>query len=734
MELWGGHECTVNRIGDRYRDQTLLTGHEHRIDDIDRFAGLGITRLRYPVLWERTAPDSPDVFDWAWSDARIERIRRLGMRPIVGLVHHGSGPRYTNLISDDFAPLLARFASAVATRYPHVDEWTPVNEPLTTARFSALYGVWYPHARDEGLFWRALLNQIDGVRLSMRAIRRVNPAARLVQTEDLGHHYSTPALAGVADHLNHRRWMTWDLLTGRVGADHPLWSHLDRFGLGDRLRAIQDDPCRPDVIGVNHYITSERFLDDRLHEHPHPPPKTGYHDVTAARVLDPAPMGLSGLMRQAWDRYGLPLAVTESHLGCTREEQLRWLSQSWQACTALAAGGVQVEALTAWALLGSVDWNSLITQEAGHYEPGAYDVRCPEPRRTAIADLIARLAGEENGGSKEHPVLKGRGWWQRDIRIEHRTFPWPSPTAAMLPKSDGSRPIVITGATGTLGQALARACDIRGLRYVLTDRATLPIHDPDLVDAFLDLHRPWAVVNAAGWVRVDDAEREESACLRVNAEGAGNLARACAARNIHCTIFSSDLVFDGRKDGPYIETDEPSPLGAYGRSKVAAEQQALAASSGTLVIRTAAFFSPDDKHNFAVSVEEALREGRRHSAAGHVVSPTFVPDLVHACLDLIVDSEGGIWHLSSGDPVSWVAFGRRVAMALGLDPDLITPSDPAALGWLAMRPPQAVLASARGRMLPGLDDAISRHAAARREAWAREEAERPAQSRLAVAS
>ena len=166
LELWGGHECTVNRVGDRYLDQTVRTGHEHRLSDLALFADLGFSALCYPVLWERIAPDRPDERNWAWTDERLGEIRRLGMRPIAGLVHHGSGPRYTHLLDQGFATGLADHARAVAERYPWIEAWTPVNEPLTTARFSALYGHWYPHARDEGAFYGALLNQIDGVRLA----------------------------------------------------------------------------------------------------------------------------------------------------------------------------------------------------------------------------------------------------------------------------------------------------------------------------------------------------------------------------------------------------------------------------------------------------------------------------------------------------------------------------------------------------------------------------------------
>src|SRR5687768_1049695 len=92
LELWAGTECTVNRIGNRYFDQLERTGHDRRIDDLDRFAELGVKTLRYPILWERTAPRGLEQADWTWADQRLDRLRALGIGPIVGLVHHGSGP------------------------------------------------------------------------------------------------------------------------------------------------------------------------------------------------------------------------------------------------------------------------------------------------------------------------------------------------------------------------------------------------------------------------------------------------------------------------------------------------------------------------------------------------------------------------------------------------------------------------------------------------------------------
>jgi dTDP-4-dehydrorhamnose reductase len=420
LELWGGHECTVHRVGDRYGDQTRRSGHHDRPGDLDLFAGLGLKAIRYPVLWERVAPDAPGGRDWSWPDERLARLRALGLRPIVGLVHHGGGPRYTDLLDDGFAPGLADHARAVAERYPWVEDWTPVNEPLTTARFSALYGHWYPHASDERSFWLALLNEIDATGLAMAAVREVNPQARLVQTEDIGQAYGTAPLAGEVAFQNQRRWIGWDLLCGRVTPDHPLWARIAGFGFAGRLAALADAPCPPDILGANYYPTSERFLDHRAELYPDwTPGALGQLDMDAIRVLDPPPTGLEGLLQQMWDRYGLPMAVTERHLAGPVEDRMRWMLDAWSAGLRLQERGVDLRAVTSWSLLGSYDWSSLLTREDGVYEAGAFDLASGRPVRTELADLLAFLAA---GGAPEawlqgHPELARPGWWRTPERL-----------------------------------------------------------------------------------------------------------------------------------------------------------------------------------------------------------------------------------------------------------------------------------------------------------------------------
>lgn len=727
-ELWGGVECTVNRVGDRFFDQLERSGHARRLADLDLFAALGVRAMRYPVLWERTAPAGVESADWSWADERLCRLRELGVRPVVGLVHHGSGPAHTSLVDPQFPEKLAAYARAVAERYPWVEDYTPVNEPLTTARFSGLYGHWYPHGRDDRTFARALVNQCRAVALSMRAIREVNPRARLVQTEDLGKTHSTRALGYQADFENERRWLSFDLLAGRVTRGHAMWGFLFDCGVAEEeLEWFVGNPCPPDIVGVNHYITSERFLDERLSRYPASAHggngRQAYADVEAVRVLSEGVAGPRALLAEAWERYGLPLAVTEAHLGCTREEQLRWLAEVWEGAASLRREGVDVRAVTAWSLLGAFDWDCLLTRDRGSYEPGVFDLRGGEPRPTALARLLVELSG---GRKPSHPVVNAPGWWRRLDRLIYlparaaRRGNETAPRERRAARGDKDswtmrgdedlRPVLIAGATGTLGRAFARLCRARAIPYRAVTRAEMDIADAASVAAALEEWRPWAVVNAAGYVRVDDAEREPEKCFRENAEGPAVLARLCAERDVQLLTFSSDLVFDGAKGEPYVESDEPSPRSVYGRSKAEAERRVLEAHPEALVARTSAFFGPWDEYNFVTLALRALAAGERFAAASDsFVSPTYVPDLVNACLDLLIDGERGVWHLANQGAVSWAELARISAVRHGLDETLIDARPARSLNLVAPRPADCSLASERGAPLPPLEDAIARY-------------------------
>jgi dTDP-4-dehydrorhamnose reductase len=409
------------------------------------------------------------------------------------------------------------------------------------------------------------------------------------------------------------------------------------------------------------------------------------------------------VLQDAWDRYHLPVAITEVHAGCTREDQVRWLAEAWRGAREARAAGVDVHAVTAWGLLGCFDWNSLLVRDEGVYEPGAFDLRSNPPRPTAVATLVRSLA---HGGAAE-PFARGRGWWRRPGRLAHAGADRRTSVGASTPSA--SPPIVITGAQGTLGSALVAACCARGLEHFALTRDDADITAESGLETIARL-RPWAVINAAGYVRVDEGEGQTDACLRLNVEGPARLASTSTALGARFVTFSTDLVFDGRLARPYVESDRPSPLNVYGVSKLEAEQRVLALAPEALVIRTSALFGPVDRHNFLTIALGALARGQTFSAADDaVVSPTYVPELAHVTLDLLLDGESGVWHAAHRGCASWYDFAVAAARAAGLDAQLLVPVPTAQLGYRAPRPRFSALTSSRGLLLSSLDSAIERY-------------------------
>jgi dTDP-4-dehydrorhamnose reductase len=276
----------------------------------------------------------------------------------------------------------------------------------------------------------------------------------------------------------------------------------------------------------------------------------------------------------------------------------------------------------------------------------------------------------------------------------------------MLPRNaaDRARPLLITGATGTLGNAFSKICAHRGLAHILTSRAELDITDETSIAAAIDRYKPWAIINTAGFVRTWEADEKFDECLAINATGPEMLGRACNQAGIPLVIFSSDLVFDGKLGRPYVEPDTPAPACAYGKSKAEAEQRLLAIDGDALIVRTSAFFGPWDSYNFLVNTIEQLKRGEEVVASDRtIVSPTYVPDLVHATLDLLLDQESGIWHLTNQGAVSWHDLAREAAAMAKLDASAIRPvrasnDDDGA---------DTSLTSKRGLLLRPLDAALS---------------------------
>jgi dTDP-4-dehydrorhamnose reductase len=717
LELWGGVECTINRVGDRYFEQLGRTGHLSRLSDFDRFAQLGIKALRHPILWEFHRSHGFEAARWSWANKSLRRLAELAIHPIVGLVHHGSGPKWTNLMDPNFPTELASYAEQVATRFPELRDYTPVNEPMTTARFSALYGHWFPHHSDEHSFACALLNQCRAIVLSMEAIRRVNPSARLIQTDDLGKTYSTPALSYQAEFENERRWCSYDLLCGQLDRTHRLWHHFLWAGIAEgELEWFLDHPCPPQVIGINHYLSGERYLDEHIDRYPADARggngRDAYADVLAARTLSDGTAGAGELLLEAWRRYKNPVAITECHNGCTREEQLRWFLEVWRSAQRAQEEGAHVVAVTAWSLLGAFDWDHLVTREDHHYEPGVYDIRSTPPRPTALASLLTTLA---KGNDVSHPLLDVPGWWHRPqrfiygIRLRKNGDQEAVTVDSVNANSLDVRPLLITGGSGMLAGAFARICELRGIPYRLVSRRSLDITKSASVARALDEFQPWAIINAAGYAGVDDAELQPIRCFQENAQGAFMLGTECARRSLPFLTFSSDLVFDGNKQSQYVEQDVPLPLNVYGSTKAEAENLVADSMPSALIVRSGAFFGPWDGRNFVVSALRALVAAEPFDAAANVIiSPTYVPDLVNASLDLLIDGESGIWHLANVGQISWAELAATAAALARVSSRTLRACPLEDLHLRARRPLFSPLTSERGILMPTLDDALAR--------------------------
>lgn len=701
IELWAGAECTVNRVGDRYFDQSLRTGHHERLEDIDRLAELGVTRVRFPVLLERVAPDGLEHADFAWCDARLQRLRALGIRPIVGLIHHGSGPRYATLDTERFSSTLASFAHMVAARYPWVDAFTPINEPLTTARFCGLYAHWFPHARDTASFLRLLVNEAHATASAMAAIRSITPAAQLVQTEDFGRTFGTPALERQCEYEAHRRWLSLDLLAGRVTVEHPLREHLEAHAIAEReLDALADAPCAPDIVGINYYVTSDRFLDERIERYPVSSHGGNawqrYADVEAVRVRGEGIAGHAQVIRETWQRYHLPIALTEVHLGCTREEQLRWLAEAWSAAHATRAEGADVRALTLWSSFGAIDWSSLLTRDNGHYEPGVYDIRGSVPRATAIARMAQKLS---SGRSVEHPVLSTPGWWRRPERFAYPVHYTTRSARSFRPRARAHStrgPHILAVGDGVVGDGLIKLALQRGLamkRVRTIAEATVALSN-----------EPWAVaIEPVGERDFDGALARRRTLTR--------LAQTCAERDIQVLLFSNDRVFDGRSESAYSESDQPAPQCAQGHAQHGVESAVQLGFERALVLRTGPLLEPTHPQCRLAGMLRALLAGQpQHALRDEIVSPALLSHALHAALDLLVDREQGVWHLASEQSVSWSlllkAALQRIASshvhALSAREEHIVPRAP------FMR----ALSSQRGYLLPSMSATLDTYIAA----------------------
>jgi len=227
--------------------------------------------------------------------------------------------------------------------------------------------------------------------------------------------------------------------------------------------------------------------------------------------------------------------------------------------------------------------------------------------------------------------------------------------------------VLVAGAGGMLGREVTAACHARRHDVVALARPALDITDPAAVERAISDYDPDVVINCAGFTDVDGAEDDEAGAMRVNDEGAALLASAAAAIGAKIVYISSDYVFDGSGQRPYVESDIPAPRSAYGRSKQAGETSVGVANPRHFIVRSSWLYGVGGK-NF---VETMLRLGsEQHEVlvvSDQIGCPTYTRHLGEALAGLVEDEEFGIHHIAGTGSCSWYEFAQEIFDQAGLE-------------------------------------------------------------------
>lgn len=329
--------------GQRKLDEYELTQHYAYWElDLDLVARSGADTLRWGIPWYRVQPE-PGRFQWDWVDRVVAKIAALGLTCVVDLVHYGT-PLWLegSFASRDYPDRVAEYAGAAASRYADLlTVWTPVNEPVVNAVYGGERGLWPPHLTGPAGFVAVLRQIARGVCLTDAAIRAAQPRPVFVHV-DAGFRFEGETRPLPRRLMDEYRFLALDLVTGRVGADHPLAGWLGRHGVpDDDLAWLERHAVSPDVVGVNYYpgFTTVRYEPDGR--------------VTP---VEGGTAGLEELLRDYHERYRLPLMVTETSRGGRVQERREWLGQSLGTVERLRREGLPVVGYTWFPFLALVDW------------------------------------------------------------------------------------------------------------------------------------------------------------------------------------------------------------------------------------------------------------------------------------------------------------------------------------------------------------------------------------------
>jgi hypothetical protein len=360
----------------RTLDEYELTQH-YRFwrEDLERVAELGANAARYGIPWYRVNP-APGRFDWSWPDQTFDRLLAAGILPIVDLVHYGT-PAWLegSFLNPDYPHRVAEYAGRLAERFADRIRWfTPLNEPRITAWYSGKVGHWPPNQRGWRGFTQVMLSLARGICETVHAIESVvkDPTFVHVDATDL---YVSDDLA-LAEEVRLRQqigFLALDLVSGRVDEAHPLWSWLQRQGMraaDAAWFAVRRVPLS--LCGLNMY---PMFSQKRLVR------RGG--SLRQQMPFAPASV-LARLIDLYWERYRVPLMITETAARGEVWRRGRWLDASVEVVSQARRRGIPVTGYTWWPLFALVSWPYRQgTQPVGAYleQMGLWDL-VPEPDGT----------------------------------------------------------------------------------------------------------------------------------------------------------------------------------------------------------------------------------------------------------------------------------------------------------------------------------------------------------------
>jgi len=401
--VWGaGIECSFLPHLDV--DQFEWTQHNKFWREDFRLAknDLGVSHLRYAMPWHKLEP-SRGRFDWSYADERVEEAQKLGLDLMLDVMHFGTPLWLKQAVGDpEFPEALEEFTEALVTRYrSSINIWCPFNEPLVSALFSGDFGFWPPHARKWRGYMPVLSRIVQGVSRGIRAIRRTMPEATVLLC-DAAENYKTRSerLQPEVARRNARRFLVMDLLLGKVDQHHPLYSWVNSYGLSDLdLDWFRTHPQAPDVLGLDYYPHSDWQLDE-------------YAGKIRQRRSE-SPAGIYGVANAYYQRYGIPLMLTETSIEGQAINREIWLETNLDQIQRLREEGVPMLGLIWWPMIDQVDWDGALTHRVGKiHQVGLYNLkrqadgvlaRVASPLVKLFKQLVA--GGEEKVGKLEHVAV-----------------------------------------------------------------------------------------------------------------------------------------------------------------------------------------------------------------------------------------------------------------------------------------------------------------------------------------